>query len=149
MIYKQLKIYEIQVDLRKAHKFMKYNLVRKQLINSWHQTWSTNSSKIYKIQLGLQKAHKFMKYNWYKILQKKKGQERDTTIIYEILRQTESLLCNTFALRQSNKINVLQAAQNLCLKQYISYLFMVKKIYKSVYYLQALNEVGWHTQFDS
>ena len=31
-----------------------------------------------------------MKYNLYKILQKKKGQERDATIIYEILRQTES-----------------------------------------------------------
>ena len=80
-----------------------------------------------------------MKYNLYKILQKKKGQERDTAIIYEILCQTESLLCNTFALRQSNKINVLQSAQNLCLKQYISYLFIAKKIYKSIYYLQALN----------
>ena len=33
-----------------------------------------------------------MKYNLYKILQNKKGQERDTTIIYKILRQTESLL---------------------------------------------------------
>ena len=139
----------IQVDLQKAHKFMKYSLVRKQLINSWHQTWSTNSSKIYKIQLGLQKAHKFMKYNLYKILQNKKGQERDTTIIYKILRQTESLLWNTFALRQSHKINALQLAQNLCLKQYISHLFIVKKICKSIYYLQALNYVGWHTQCDS
>ena len=80
-----------------------------------------------------------MKYNLYKILQKKKGQERDTTIIYEILRQTESLLWNLFALRQSHKINILQLAQNLCLKQYISDLFIVKKIYKSIYYLQALN----------
>ena len=33
-----------------------------------------------------------MKYNWYKTLQKKKGQERDTAIIYEILHQTESLM---------------------------------------------------------
>ena len=80
-----------------------------------------------------------MKYNLYKILQKKKGQERDTAIIYVILCQSESLLWNTFALRQNNKINVLQSAQNLCLKQYISDLFIVMKIYKSIYYLQALN----------
>ena len=84
-----------------------------------------------------------MKYNLYKILQKKKGQERDTTIIYEILRQTESLLWNTFALRQSDKINVLQLAQKLCLKQYISNLFIVKKIYKSIYYLQLLSWVAY------
>ena len=61
-----------------------------------------------------------MKFNFYKILQNKKGQERVTNTIYEILHQTESLLWNTFALRQSEKINVLQSAPNLCLKQYIS-----------------------------
>ena len=61
-----------------------------------------------------------MKYNLHKILQNKKGQERDTYTIYEIKHQTESLLWNTFALRQSHKINVLQSAPNLCLKQYIS-----------------------------
>ena len=33
-----------------------------------------------------------MKYNLYKILQNKKGQERDTNTIYEIMHQTESLL---------------------------------------------------------
>ena len=55
-----------------AHKFMKHNLVYKQLINVWNSTWSTNSS------------YKFMKYNFYKILQ-----ERDTNKMYEILRQTE------------------------------------------------------------
>ena len=58
--------------LQTAHKFMKHNLVYKQLINVWNSTWSTNSS------------YKFMKYNFYKILQ-----ERDTNKIYEILRQTE------------------------------------------------------------
>ena len=40
-----------------------------------------------------------MKYNWYKTLQKKKGQERDTAIIYEILDQTESLFMQYVCLK--------------------------------------------------